>query len=46
VWAPRLGGAALVAPGGGAGATVPARPTSIEQFRAQVAEAFAKRGAR
>lgn len=46
VWAPRLGGAALVAPGGGAGATVPARPTPLEQFRAQVAEAFAKRGAR
>lgn len=46
VFAPRLGGAALVAPGGGAGATVPARPTPLAQFRAQVADAFAKRGAR
>lgn len=46
VWAPRLGGAALVAPGGAAGVTVPARPTQLTQFRTQVTEAFAKRGAR
>jgi hypothetical protein len=46
VWAPRLGGAALVAPGGGAGAAIPARPTPLAQFRAQVAQAFARRGAR
>jgi hypothetical protein len=46
VFAPRLDGAALVGPGGGAGKAIPARPTPLVQFRAQVREAFAKRGAK
>jgi hypothetical protein len=46
VWAPRLAGTALVDPRGRAGAVVPPRPTPLTTFRAQVADAFAKRGAR
>ena len=46
VWAPRLDGTALVGPGGGAGTTVPARPMPLTRFHAEVAAAFAKRGAR
>jgi hypothetical protein len=45
VWAPRLAGASLIDGAGGAGATVPKRPTPLTRFRADVAAAFAKRGA-